>query len=295
MAFSGGVDSVVLLHALASIAGDFSLQISAVHVHHGLSPHADDWRDFCGQICESFGLPLTVIPVEVDRQSGVGLEGAARSARYAAFERVHAPFLALAHHLDDQAETVLHQMLRGTGLKGLAGMGETRALKPGTTLIRPLLGVPRQAIDDYAHAHGLRWVEDESNADTAYTRNHLRHAVLPVLEQRFPHVRESLARVGRHAAEADEMLEALAKIDLAWDGTQAFASALDRLPMARQINALYYWLRWVDAPQPSRTQLESWAKQLFRVSPTDKPHLAGGHAHTIRRQGDRLIFVRIGA
>ena len=178
----------------------------------------------------------------------------------------------------------MHQMLRGTGLAGLAGMGEARELKAGQTLLRPLLRVSRAAIESYAKKHNLRWVEDDSNLDTAYTRNFIRHDVMPVIAQRFPHYAESLARTAQHAHEAAELNEALATIDLKWDGTTAFAETLDSLSLTRQINALYYWLRWQQATPPSRLQLERWAGQLFRAAPEGKPQLAGGHDFVIRRR-----------
>ena len=293
IALSGGVDSVVLLHAIRRLAVVLDLSVSAFHVHHGLSANADKWAGACESVCRALDVPLTVARVTVDRESPQGLEAAARTARYAALSAVGADYLALAQHADDQAETVLHQMLRGTGLRGMAGMGESRRLRDGLALLRPLLTVTRAEIEVYAVENGLEWVEDESNADTAYTRNFLRHEIMPRLAQRFPHFRESLARTARHASEADEMLDALAKIDLAWDGYQARADLLDALPLIRQVNALYHWLQWLGPhpfPPPSHAELAEWAQQLFRQSPRNKPHVAGGHDFLIRRTKDQLVL-----
>ncbi len=291
IALSGGVDSMVLLDILGGQKVPLSLDLRALHVHHGLSSHADSWADFCRQQCAQRDIPCHIEKVQVDRKAGVGIEGAARAARYAAFSRETSAFIVAAQHLDDQSETVLHQMLRGTGLAGLAGMGESRKLENGPVLLRPFLSVRRSEIETYARTQHLQWVEDESNDDTAYTRNFIRHEFAPQIEARFPHYREALARTARHAAESATLLESLAKIDLQWDGRQALAETLDSLSGLRQINALYYWLRWHRAEPPSHAQLEEWAGQLFRASPPDKPHQAGGHDYLIRRQKNRLIFM----
>jgi len=203
--FSGGLDSAVLLDLLARRG---SQPLAALHVHHGLSPNADLWTAFCERFCAERGVPLAVERVEVARDSGEGLEAAARSARYAAYARRAEPFVALAHHLDDQAETVLLQLLRGTGLKGICAMPQLRPLAgSGVTLYRPFLATPRAAIRAYAKQAGLEWIEDESNASRAHDRNYLRHEVAPLLDARFPGWREATARFSRHAASADQILE----------------------------------------------------------------------------------------
>lgn len=290
VALSGGVDSMLLLTLADQLKSTMQLELTAIHVHHGLSPNADAWAAFCTDVCAAKEIPLTITRVQVDTKSPAGVEGAARAARYAAFAEEGSRYVLLAQHADDQAETVLHQLLRGTGLKGLAGMGEVRVLSTAQTILRPMLGVTRADIEAEAQGRGLKWIEDESNADTTYTRNFLRQDITPRLSARFPHYVASLARAAKHAAEADEMLEALARIDLAWDGTNAFANGLDSLPLARQTNALYHWLKWQGAPVPSQSQLNEWAAQLFRAAPTSKPQLAGGHDFVIRRVNNRLVF-----
>jgi tRNA(Ile)-lysidine synthase len=291
VALSGGMDSVVLLDAVDQLKATLRIDLHAVHVHHGLSPNADAWAAFCAEICAARHIALTTTSVHIDKDSSAGLEGAARAARYAAFADEGSLFVLLAQHADDQAETVLHQLLRGTGLKGLAGMGEARIASPTQTLLRPLLGVSRGEIEAFAKERGLKWIEDESNDDIAFTRNFLRHEITPLLAERFPHYRASLARAARHASEADVMLAELAKIDLRWDGENAFAETLDSLPSARQINALYHWLGWQKVSAPSQAQLAEWAAQLFRSGPTDKPQLAGGHDFVIRRTNNRLLLL----
>jgi tRNA(Ile)-lysidine synthase len=288
VALSGGIDSMVLLDIVASLSPPMAIE--AVHVNHGISPNADAWAGFCREECAKRGVLLTVEVVDVDRNSGAGLEAAARHARYEALKKNSAAFILTAQHIDDQAETVLHQMLRGTGLAGLAGMGEARALREGQTLLRPLLNVSRNDIETYAAAHQLKWIEDESNADTTYTRNFIRHQLTPIVAQRFPHYADSLARIARHAHEASELTEALAKIDLRWNGVDAFADGLDTLDRTRQVNALYHWLRWQKVDPPSHAQLAEWAAQIFRAPPEGKPHQAGGHGFVIRRRKDRLLL-----
>lgn len=291
VALSGGLDSMVLLDILNRQKIPWNLDVRALHVHHGLSLHAEAWTDFCLQQCAQRNIPCHIERVQINRKAGIGIEGAAREARYAAFAKEATAFIVAAQHLDDQSETVLHQMLRGTGLAGLAGMGEARRLENGPVLLRPFLSVRRSEIEVYAEMQHLQWVEDESNNDTFYMRNFIRHELAPRIETRFPHYREALARTAWHAAESVALLEALAKIDLQWEDQQASAETLDRLPSPRQINALYYWLRWHNAKPASHAQLEEWAGQLFRASPSNRPHQAGGHDYLIRRQQNKLIFI----
>ena len=220
---SGGVDSVVLLHRLRALAPHAGFRLSAVHVNHGLSPNAGAWAAFCRKLCRDWGIPLAVRKVRV-AQRGAGLEAAARTARRAALARVDADALALAHHLDDQAETVLLNLLRGTGPRGAAAMPVAGRLG-GKRLLRPLLAVPRREILAYARAHGLAWVEDESNRDDALTRNFLRLHVGPLLESRIPRWRENLARAARLFAAADARAERALREFLARHGMRAPSAA----------------------------------------------------------------------
>jgi tRNA(Ile)-lysidine synthase len=195
---SGGIDSVVLLHVLRALQPQFGYRLSAVHVNHGISPNAGDWEKFCSALCSELKVPLKIARVKVSRQRK-GLEAAAREARRAALSKAPVDAIALAHHLDDQAETVLLNLLRGAGLEGASGMA-ARSRLSGKTLLRPLLQVSREEIAAYAAEHRLGWIEDESNSDTAFTRNFVRHRVGPLLEERFPRWREALARAARHFA-----------------------------------------------------------------------------------------------
>jgi tRNA(Ile)-lysidine synthase len=302
IALSGGVDSMVLLDACHQAGRAFSannasnsppiLDFDAIHVHHGLSPNADSWANFCQAECDKRAIKLNIIRVQINKTNtdGQGVEGVARRERYLAFAEHAAPTLLLGQHADDQAETVIHQLLRGTGLNGLSAMGEAREYAMGKQLLRPFLSLRRADIDDYAREHQLNFIEDESNVDTTYTRNFIRHEVLPLMASRFPQYATALSRTATHAAESAAMLEALAKIDMQWDGATADVAALDTLDLTRQTNALYHWLRWQKISPPSLEQLQEWARQLFRKSPTDKPHQAGGHGVTIVRKKNQLLI-----
>jgi tRNA(Ile)-lysidine synthase len=252
IAFSGGLDSTVLLHLLADLAKNQSLPaLNAIHVHHGLQAAAEAWPEHCRSMCESLGVPLQVIRVQV--QPGASLERAARDARYAAFiEATQAnEVLLTAQHRDDQAETLLFRLLRGAGVRGLSGMPRQRPLGKGQ-LLRPLLDATRAELEAYASQHKLRWIEDPSNQDRQFSRNYLRHQVFPALTQRWPQAMASMARSAAHLSEAQELLNELARIDLSeasaasefdWLKLPSIKLApLEKLSDARQRNALSHWL-----------------------------------------------------
>jgi tRNA(Ile)-lysidine synthase len=242
VALSGGVDSVALLHLLAHMAPRQGYALRAVHVDHGLSANSGRWARFCRRLCREWDVPLEVRRVKVGEKRGIGLEAAARAARRAVFARVRADALALAHQLDDQAETVLMNLLRGAGLRGASGM-PVRGTLAGKMVVRPLLAVPRTAIVRYARAHGLEWVEDEMNADPSLTRGYLRQKVLPLLEQRYPRWREALARAARHFAEADAMLRRRAPAAPALALREQLAAHGLRAPTERRLADMLRQLR----------------------------------------------------
>ena len=227
---SGGVDSVVLLHALSQATPG----VRAAHIHHGLSPNADRWARFCRQLCRRLAVPLTVRRVRVAK-NGAGIEAAARAARYAALRKMPFDVLVLAHHLDDQAETVLLNLLRGAGARGASGMA-ARAAFHGRELWRPLLELPRAAIVAYASEHALDWVEDESNCSDAFARNFIRLRIAPLLSERYPRWREALARAARHFARTDADARILLREFLASHGLRAPSEA-KLLEMLKQLGA----------------------------------------------------------
>lgn len=265
LGLSGGLDSAALLSALAELAPELRFSLRALHVDHGISPNSQDWAAFCSRLCARLGVPLQVEVVDVAPYRHLGLEGAARKARYRAFSRIDADFLVLAQHRDDQAETLLLRLLRGAGLRGLAAMSPLRSLADTRAkLVRPLLGVPRAEIEAFARERGLEWVEDESNADTVRQRNFLRHEAFPVLERQFPAARAAIARAAANLGEARELLDAMAQGDL--DACRA-AGALDvpallRLGDARAKNVLRYWCDLNDIEPLSAARLGELLRQL---------------------------------
>jgi tRNA(Ile)-lysidine synthase len=294
VAFSGGLDSTVLLHALAALARQHTVPpLHAIHVHHGLQAAADAWPAHCQAICQGLGVPLHVAYVRVGQQAS--LEDAARQARYALFEQQLAPgeLLLTAQHRDDQAETLLFRLLRGAGVRGLAGMPQQRRLGQGT-LLRPLLGVPRDALLAYANTHGLQWVEDPSNSDQQFTRNYLRQQVFPLLAGRWPQASANMARAAGHLSEALGLLEELAAEDLAGasaDATFAWLQLpalrlppLQALSPARQRNALQAWL----APLSRLPDSQHWAgwESLRDAGPDAAPAWVLGDGEMRRAAGE---------
>jgi len=250
VAFSGGCDSVVLLHALNELChrGDLAVSLSALHVHHGISSNANAWTAFCEEFCSVHTIPLAVHRVCVANNSGKGLEAAARNARYAVFKECRAHWLALAHHQDDQVETVLLNLLRGAGIVGVAGMPAERTLSLRLRLVRPLLDMPRELIKEYAYRHHLQWVDDESNLDSRYRRNFLRNEIIPKLAEHFPKAQGALARAARHFAEGAKLLDELAIIDhkaLASPAGRVLLAGFNALDPAKARNLLRFI--WQDA------------------------------------------------
>ena len=269
---SGGCDSVVLLHLLISLG--LGKRLSAIHVHHGLSPNADAWAKFCTEFCARFDIPLRVQSVTVDLKSGHGIEAAARLARYAAFSRCAVPTILLAHHQGDQAETLLFNLLRGAGVAGAAGMADERR-HGDLRILRPLLSVTRSALASYAAAKQLDWIEDESNADTKFTRNFLRHDVLTVINQRFPVAEQNLAQAAGHFSEAAGLLDELAAGDwqLVSDGETLNLRRLRPLGVARIKNLLRYRLRQMAWQAPVAARLDEFVRQLLNAAPDRHPEL----------------------
>jgi tRNA(Ile)-lysidine synthase len=271
IAFSGGEDSTVLLHALVAehARTGQNLVLSALHVHHGLSPNADAWAAHCTHVCAQLKVPLTVTHVTVDRNAKQGIEAAAREARYhALFDQKHTgvTHIALAHHALDQAETVLLQLLRGAGPKGLSAMahGVMDVDLINAKLWRPLLGVRKADISAYAKQHALSFIVDESNADERFARNRLRHAVWPNLLLAFPGAETTLARAAILQAEAAVLQRDIAEIDARhYIKNDALKLAPWRtLSSERRKNLLRFWLAQHACPALSFDRLSDWDRQL---------------------------------
>ncbi len=292
LGLSGGVDSVVLLHLLHQLAPHHSWRLSALHVHHGISPHAGGWAIFCADLCTHYGIPFQVEHVDIAPLREHGIEAAARKLRHAAFNRQPVDFIALAHHQDDQAETLLLQLLRGAGLRGASAMPVVRRRTGHPTQLRPLLNVARTELLAYARQHALQWVEDESNADDTYPRNFLRHRVLPLLGQRFPSYRVTLTRSARHFAEAGELLDQLAQQDAlgALHNGGLEVSRLQALSTSSAKNLLRYFLHSLGAPMPQAVQLDDILQQLCSARKDAVVRLSFGNWQLGRYQGKVYVF-----
>jgi tRNA(Ile)-lysidine synthase len=265
LALSGGLDSVVLLHALRAVPAPVPFSLDAVHIHHGLSPHADAWAAFCVRLCAEWNVPLAIHRVQVATDDAAGIEAAARRERQRVFAGVDTDLLLTAHHQDDQAETFLLQALRGAGPKGLAAMAALQG-RAGwrARQWRPLLDVARAELHDYARGHGLVWVEDESNQDARYRRNALRGQVLPALVTHFPGARATLARAAAMQADAAALLDDLARLDAATAiaGERLDCAALAALTPARARNLLRHFIERQGHAMPSARRLDEALHQL---------------------------------
>ncbi len=304
IAYSGGLDSHSLLHALASLRLAAPLRLEAVHLDHGLQPESAEWSRHCRQVCARLDVPCQAERLEVRPVRGEGLEAAAREARYAALMRHLQPgdVLVTGHQQDDQAETVLLQLLRGTGVRGLAGMPALAQFGHGR-IARPLLGFSRVSLRTYALAEGLIWVEDLSNQDPAYRRNRLRQQLIPLLEVTWPRARPVLARSAIHAAETANLLDEVGEQDLAHclaphstgpggDNRRLrppplSVSTLGALSRARRRNVLRYWLRTRGLRAPSAAHLEEIDVQITRPPRSHQARIAWPQAE-VRRYRDEL-------
>jgi len=287
VALSGGRDSVALLDALCRLRGEFSYDLAAGHVHHGLSPHADEWEAFCRTLCSAAGIPLTVYRVRVAPDSEQGLEAAARAVRYQALMTSGAKWLACAHQRGDQAETLLFNLLRGAGVRGAAAMQEVRPLSASMALIRPLLPISRPAIEAYLSRRRLDWIDDHSNLDLGFRRNFLRQQVLPLIASRFAAAEERLAASARRFGEARMLLDELALADLAGE-EPCFPLPLRRLMMlseARGRNLLHFLLSRHGVPVSSELRLAEALRQFKTARPDRHPSIAFGPHRLVRRRG----------
>lgn len=302
VAYSGGLDSTVLLHLAHAHALNRGLRLHAFHVHHGLSPHADAWLLHCERQCEQLGVPLDVRRIVLDGVRGQGVEQAARIARYAALgelcEARAVPLLLTAHHQDDQAETVLLQLFRGSGVAGLSGMDAANSA-PGLLgsdrvfMGRPLLGSSRADLERYAATHGIGHIEDESNADPRFARNALRHRVMPVIGDHFSGYQERIARAASHAQAAQRILDEVAAQDLeaCSDGEALVISALKSLSQDRCNNLLRHWFALRGLRMPASAWLDEMRIQIF--SAKDDARIRVTHADgEIRRHRDRIHLTR---
>jgi len=294
--FSGGLDSSVLLHALSAVRDRLGAPLAAVHVDHGLQEGSGEWARHCREQCERLRIPLTSLAVNATPATGESPEAAARAARYAAIAAAIGPraMLLTAHHLDDQAETLLLQLLRGAGVEGLAAMPAVREWHGGWHA-RPLLGWRREELQGWALARGLHWVEDPSNAETRADRNYLRHHIVPALGARWPAAVENIARSAALCAGAAQILERQAERDLRPNRSadrRLRMEGLRDLPLPRARNALRLWLREQGAPSLSLRRLDDALHQLLDARPDAAVCIAWDGLELRRFRGEAWLLVR---
>ena len=275
VAFSGGLDSTVLLHALATGANQRDTPIVAVHVDHGLHEDSSDWSAHCKAVASSLGVDFISERVSVKRDAGHGPEAAAREARYRVLAALLKPgdWLLCAHHQDDQAETLLLNLIRGSGPSGLAGIAAIRSFADGW-LVRPLLSFAQKDLRNYAALHDLSWIDDPSNADQQFDRNFLRREIMPRLASRWPDVARRLQRSSRIAGDAATLLDELAAIDATTLGDRPDRLQIDRLcalPTARQRNVLRYAIRQLDLAIPSESHVQKVIDEVVAAREDAEP------------------------
>lgn len=290
IAYSGGLDSHVLLHSLS----DYPANLRAIHIHHGLNPKADEWAIHCSKVCAALNIPLLIEPIRIETPHQ-NVEALAREKRYAIFSNLLGEDEALltGHHQDDQAETLLLQLFRGAGLKGLSAMPEKISFAKGD-LIRPLLHFSQSELNQYAQTHQLQWIEDDSNHHLHFHRNFLRHQVLPLLQTRWPTLSKTLARSAYHLADAQTLLETFAEQDLKDtlnpDQTLWIPKLLE-LPIPRQKNVLRYWLDQLGLSMPSYQKLLSIQNTVLNCK-SDAMPLVTWEGVEVRRYRNHLYASR---
>ena len=293
--YSGGVDSHVLLHLCASITL-LKEKITAVYVHHGLQAEAESWAKHCEKTAKSLGVDFIVLRVNAIANQGESPEEAARNARYAALKSLIGvdDVLLVAQHRDDQLETVLLQLFRGSGLRGLSAMPESMAFGKGV-MLRPLLNVSKLAIDDYARVHRLSWVEDPTNLSHDYDRNFLRNAVLPLLKQRWPACDKTVARSAGHCADAQVLISTLAEelfhqVFNAADQTLCI-SRLKLYDSIKQPLVIRQWFQTLRLKMPTQAFVERLQSEVLSARADSDPVLSG-QGYCARRYRDKLYCLK---
>ena len=289
VALSGGIDSVVLLHYLNK---HYPNQIRVIHCNHHISDHANDWEDFSKKLCEKLNLDIDVLDLDIPQSNN--LEEAARVKRY---ESLKASInideiICTAHHQNDQAETLLIQLLRGSGSRGLSAMPKLKTFGKGR-LYRPFIDIEKSEIKDYAIENHLDWVEDDSNNDEKFTRNFLRHNILPQLEKLYPHVHKNIARASKHQSELSKISDDLAILDIESLGllknNRLQSDLLKKMDEYRLKNVVRFHLNQLNFRSPSEKVLEQMI-QLVRAKEDSIPVVSWSH-YEIRRYQDELYFL----
>jgi len=292
IAYSGGIDSHVLLHAMSQLRRQNpQLILHALHVHHGLSRYADDWVEHCRVICSDLNINFSCEYILEQPSPGESIEAWAREARYSIFAHRLAieEVMLTAHNQDDQAETVLLQLLRGAGPKGLAAMPARQPLGQAY-LLRPFLNQSRKALQHYADQHSLKWIDDDSNDEPRFDRNFLRQKVLPVLKERWPEADKNISRSASHCAESIANLSDLAQLDLVQELSSSLSLIqLRALSPRRQRNLLRYWLSSLGCQMPSTKQMQAIQQDLIESRADSQPLICWGR-WSLRRYRQNLIL-----
>jgi tRNA(Ile)-lysidine synthase len=296
LALSGGLDSCVLLHLLASLRESLPWTLQAIHINHGLQVVADLWQAHCETLCEQYEIPLQVVQLSLSPGPGESVEAVAREARYRALAEHIGPgdLVLTAQHQDDQAETLLLQLLRGSGPAGLASMPTLSRFFAGW-LTRPLLDTPRAAIEAYARQHGVTWEEDPSNRDLRFDRNFIRHRVMPMLTGRWPAAAITLSRAARFSGELLVLVEEEAQEDLARarlaETADLSVSTLQRFDSIRLRNLLRHWISGLGAPLPSSRNLARIEREAVQGRADANPLIVWS-GWEVRRYRDRLQLAK---
>ena len=299
IAYSGGLDSHALLHlCVACKTIDPELKFSVAHVNHGLHADADYWEKHCSEVCQSLGLSLTRLRVDASPGTGQSPEEAARIARYSALSSLVTDntVLLTAQHLDDQAETVILQMLRGSGLSGLSGMAQSTSFGQGL-LFRPFLACPRVALSDYATANQLHWIEDPSNIDESYARNYLRQRIMPLLRQRWPAASKTIARSGQHCAEANliQNLFIDEKLDLKNRAVSKCLQISELQGLARpvQVAVLRRWIGDHGCRNPPHKIMDRIMQEMLPAATDKNPYVTWGETDLRRYRGAFYLMPKL--
>ena len=263
---SGGVDSMVLLHILSCLRNEIKLIINAIHINHDLSENALTWENFCEKHCKELEINFISKKIDISEDLKLGVEGAARKKRYEVFKDYQKGVLALAHHQDDQAETLLLQLFRGSGLKGLASMQLYDSEKK---IWRPFLRIKKERIKEFAKKYGIEFINDESNDNLNYDRNFLRQKVFPLLKTRYPNISQTISRSADNIAEGLNLNETIAKEDakkfVSDDQTILSLSMLQEIPKERVLNLIRWWLARNNQPMPNKKTINELFNQIIKV------------------------------
>ena len=294
LGLSGGLDSCVLLHLLANMQTQLDFKLKAIHVHHGLSSSADDWLNFCKQKCKLLDIEFDAVKVKINEKGSLGIEGEARELRYEAIKKKQKGVVALGHHQNDQAETLLLQLLRGSGLKGLAGMPE---FDEERKFWRPMLNIKKELLEKYASENDIKYIKDESNEDINFDRNFIRKKVLPLIESRYPASIETISRSATNISEGHQINELLALDDsknvMSDDGSHLLIENLNKLPNLRAINLIRWWLSFNDLLMPSKKNVEELFRQVKLIKKDTSLNLKISNDRSIRAFDDKLLIVSI--